>query len=86
MDDAHRYLCQLRGHLLALQVVTSALVQDLGKTHGDAHARRVIDDAFSVGVWPKGIDRNSPEFVETSDAFEKARSIFTEQLDSSDES
>lgn len=85
MDDVHRLLCRMQGNILALQVVTSALVHDLGKTHGDDHARRVITDAFSVHAWPDNMDRDSPEFFEMLNAFENARSNFSELVDSKSE-
>ena len=85
MDDIHRLLCHLQGNILALQVVTASLVQDLGKTHGDDHARNVIADAFSVHVWPDSLNRNSLEFIEMLNAFEKAHSVFSKQLNSTNE-
>ena len=85
MDDVHRLLCRMQGNILALQVVTSSLVQDLRKTHGDDHARSVIADAFSVYAWPDDLDRDSPEFLEMLNAFDKAQGVFSEQFNSTSE-
>ena len=74
MDGIQQFqnlLCALKGEILALKIVNSVLISALEKTHGE-EIRTLIEEAFSNAPWPDDLDRDSPEFLATLEAFESA--------------